>query len=249
MALRESAEAALLRQQKLSMLQEEYRTFLPFLIDFMIVLGFSVTPVQKLIAQFLEYGPLYRMVQAQRGQAKTTITAAYACWRLIHNPDMAVLIVSAGGKQANEISTLIVRMFMSWDVLECMRPDAAMGDRISVEAFDVHYTLKRLNKSPSVACTGITGNLQGKRAGLLIADDVESMKNSMTAVQREQLLLLTKDFTSICSTGDIIYLGTPQTTESIYNSLPGRGVLVRIWTGRFPNAEQEEAYGEQEPDG
>lgn len=245
MALRESAEAALLRQQKLALLQEEYSTFLPFLIDFMIVLGFSVTPVQKLIAQFLEYGPLYRMIQAQRGQAKTTITAAYACWRLIHDPNMAVLIISAGGKQANEISTLIVRMFQTWDVLECMRPDAAMGDRISVEAFDIHYNLKRLNKSPSVACTGITGNLQGKRAALLIADDVESAKNSMTAVQREQLLLLTKDFTSICSTGDIIYLGTPQTTDSIYNSLPGRGFTVRIWPGRFPNVEQAAAYGDQ----
>ncbi len=185
------------------------------------------------------------MVQAQRGQAKTTITAAYAIWRLIHNPDMAVLIISAGGKQANEISTLIVRSFMTWDVLECMRPDAAMGDRISVEAFDIHYNLKRLNKSPSVACTGVTGNLQGKRAGLLIADDVESAKNSITAVMREQLLNLTRDFTSICSTGDIIYLGTPQTTESIYSSLPGRGFTVRIWPGRFPNAEQIEAYGDQ----
>jgi len=227
------------------MLQQAYPTFLPFLIDFMVMLGFFVTPVQKLIAQFLEYGPLYRMVQAQRGQAKTTITAAYAIWRLIHDPNLAVLIISAGGKQANEISTLIVRAFQTWDVLECMRPDASMGDRISVEAFDVHYNLKRLNKSPSVACTGITGNLQGKRAGLLIADDVESAKNSLTAVMREQLLNLTRDFTSICSTGDIIYLGTPQTTESIYNSLPGRGFTVRIWPGRFPNAEQLEAYGDQ----
>lgn len=245
MALRESAEQELIRKQKLDMLQEAYPTFLPFLIDFMVMLGFFVTPVQKLIAQFLEYGPLYRMVQAQRGQAKTTITAAYAIWRLIHNPQLAVLIISAGGKQANEISTLIVRAFNSWDVLECMRPDQSMGDRASVEAFDIHYNLKTLNKSPSVACTGITGNLQGKRAGLLIADDVESAKNSMTAVMREQLMLLTKDFTSICSTGDIIYLGTPQTTESIYNSLPGRGFLVRIWPGRFPNAEQLEAYGDQ----
>nr|DAV55930.1 MAG TPA: Terminase large subunit [Caudoviricetes sp.] len=115
MALRESAQAEVLRKQKLDMLQEAYPTFLPFLIDFMIMLGFFVTPVQKLIAQFLEYGPLYRMVQAQRGQAKTTITAAYAIWRLIHDPNMAVLIISAGGKQANEISTLIVRVEMPED--------------------------------------------------------------------------------------------------------------------------------------
>ncbi len=245
MALRESPEKEAERLLELAALRDLYPTFLPFLIDFMVMLGFFVTPVQKLIAQFLEYGPLYRMVQAQRGQAKTTITAAYAIWRLIHDTNLAVLIVSAGGKQANEISTLIVRAFKSWDKLACMCPDASMGDRESVEAFDIHYNLKRLNKSPSVACTGITGNLQGKRAGLLIADDVESQKNSLTAVMRENLLNLTRDFTSICSTGDIIYLGTPQTTESIYNSLPGRGFTVRIWPGRFPNDEQLEAYGDQ----
>lgn len=245
MALRESAEREEQRLLELAALRDMYPTFLPFLIDFMVMLGFFVTPVQKLIAQFLEYGPLYRMVQAQRGQAKTTITAAYAIWRLIHDTNLAVLIISAGGKQANEISTLIVRSFKTWDKLACMCPDASMGDRESVEAFDVHYNLKRLNKSPSVACTGITGNLQGKRAGLLIADDVESQKNSLTAVMRENLLNLTRDFTSICSTGDIIYLGTPQTTESIYNTLPGRGFTVRIWPGRFPNAEQMEAYGDQ----
>lgn len=245
MALRESAENEEQRLLELAALRDMYPTFLPFLIDFMVMLGFFVTPVQKLIAQFLEYGPLYRMVQAQRGQAKTTITAAYAIWRLIHDTNLAVLIISAGGKQANEISTLIVRAFKTWDRLKCMCPDASMGDRESVEAFDVHYNLKRLNKSPSVACTGITGNLQGKRSGLLIADDVESQKNSLTAVMRENLLNLTRDFTSICSTGDIIYLGTPQTTESIYNSLPGRGFTVRIWPGRFPNDEQLEAYGDQ----
>ncbi len=241
----ESEELALLRQQKLILLQEHYSTFTPFLEDFMAELGFGVTPLQRLIGQFLEFGPQYRMIQAQRSQAKTTITAAYAVWRLIHDPNLVVLILSAGGKQANEISTLIVRAIGTIPVLECMRPDPAAGDRVSVEAFDLHHSLKRLNKSPSVACTGITGNLQGKRAGLLIADDVESQKNSMTAVMREQLLLLTKDFTSICTTGEIVYLGTPQTSESIYNSLPGRGFTVRIWPGRYPTKEQLPLYGDQ----
>ncbi len=245
MAGPESPESARLRQQQLMLLQEHYSTFYPFLEDFMAELGFGVTPIQKLIGQFLEYGPQYRMIQAQRSQAKTTITAAYAVWRLIHDPNLVVLILSAGGKQANEISTLIVRAIGTISVLECMRPDASAGDRISVEAFDLHHSLKTLNKSPSVACTGITGNLQGKRAGLLIADDVESQKNSMTAVMREQLLLLTKDFTSICTTGEIVYLGTPQTSESIYNSLPGRGFSVRIWPGRYPTKEQLPLYGDQ----
>lgn len=207
-------------------------------------LGFNTSPVQIDIGNFIAYGPRYLMVQAQRGQAKTTIAAAFAVYDLIHNPHHRVLILSAGGTQANEISTLIVRLIMTMDELECLRPDASNGDRTSVEAFDVHYTLKGVDKSPSVACVGITGNLQGKRADLLIPDDIESQKNSRTATMRELLLELTRDFTSICALGRIIYLGTPQSQESIYNTLPARGFTVRIWPGRYPNNEQLENYGD-----
>jgi len=244
MAIRESTEAGLARWKKIEFLQREYSEFSPFLDDCMDLLGFSTSPVQHDIGNFIAYGPQYLMVQAQRGQAKTTIAAIFAVWSLIHHPHHRVLILSAGGTQANEISTLIVRIIMNMEELECMRPDPTNGDRTSVEAFDVHYTLKGIDKSPSVSCIGITGNLQGKRADLLIPDDIESSKNSRTATMRELLLDLTRDFTSINSTGRILYLGTPQSIESIYNTLPARGFTVRIWTGRYPTFEQLENYGD-----
>lgn len=224
------------------MLQEHYSTFAPFLEDVMTELGFQTSDIQRDIGAWMEYGPQYIMVQAQRGQAKTTIAAAFAVWCLIHSPAHRILIISAGGTQAVEISTLIVRIIETLDVLECMRPDKLAGDRTSVEAYDVHHSLKGLDKSPSVACVGIDSNLQGKRADLLIPDDIESSKNSATPVQRAKLLHLTKDFTSINSTGRIIWLGTPQTMESIYNSLPSRGVHIRIWPGRYPTPTQAEHY-------
>jgi hypothetical protein len=242
---RESASEALVRWKKLHLLQDYYSEFIPFLHDVMALLGFHVSEIQEDIAKFIAYGPHYLMVKAQRGQAKTTIAAAYAVWCLIHNPSFRVLIVSAGGSQASDISTLIIRIIMSMDELECMRPDLRNGDRSSVEHFDVHYTLKGVDKSPSVKCLGITANLQGNRADLLLADDVESAKNSATAVMRAQLLHLTLDFTSICSTGRIIWLGTPQSEESIYMTLPGRGVTVRVWPGRYPTQAQLENYGDE----
>lgn len=241
--MKESREDALARWDALGELQAAYPHFTPFLHDMMQELGFGLTEIQAEIGQFLEHGPAYLMVQAQRGQAKTTITAIFAVWCLIHNPKLRVLIVSAGATQANEISTLIVKLIQSVDILECMRPDKTNGDRTSVEAFDLHYTLKGVDKSPSVACVGITSNLQGKRADLLIADDVESQKNSQTAVMRSQLLNIIRDFPSICSEGRIVYLGTPQSIESIYNTLPSSGFTVRIWPGRVPNAEQIKHYG------
>lgn len=241
--MKEGRDAALARWAKLEVLQRAYPHFKPFLIDMMLELGFSTTEIQAEIGDYLEHGPNYLMVQAQRGQAKTTITAIFAVWCLIHNPKLRVLIASAGSTQANEISTLVVKLIMSVDILEAMRPDRTNGDRTSVESFDVHYSLKGVDKSPSVACVGITSNLQGKRADLLIADDVESLKNSMTAVMRAQLLAILRDFPSIVSEGRIVYLGTPQSVESVYNTLPSSGFAVRIWPGRYPNAEQLKHYG------
>lgn len=233
------------RWADLSLLQEHYARFSDFYYDVSTeVLGYECTDIQLDIADFLEDGPLYRMIQAQRGQAKTTITACYAVWRLIHNPKTRVLIISAGDNMATQIAYWIVQIIMNMPELACLRPDSGEGDRASVKAFDVHHTLKGFDKSPSVACLGITANMQGYRADVLIADDIESAKNSQTATQRERINHLTKDFTSICSNGDIIYLGTPQNNDSVYNSLPSRGFKIRIWPGRYPTAEELPNYRE-----
>ena len=243
MKAREGVLLAQARWAQLELVQQHYASFVPFLEDVMDELGFSTTEIQKDIGGYIAYGPQYLMVQAQRSQAKTTIAAAFAVWYLMHSPAGRVLIVSAGGDQATDIATLIVRIIMNMDVLQCMRPDKSAGDRTSVEGFDIHHSLKGIDKSASVDCIGIDANLQGRRADLLIPDDIESSKNSATPTQRAKLLHLTKDFTSINQSGRIIWLGTPQTMESIYNSLPARGVVTRIWPGRYPTTAQREHYG------
>lgn len=243
MAQRETVEQALERWRKLELIQEHYEEFEDFLRDVIEdLMGFNCSDVQVDIGQYIAHGPQYRMVQAQRGQAKTTIAAAYAVWKLIHNPKHRILIVSAGDTQATEIANWIIQIINNMDELECMRPDRANGDRASVEAYDIHYSLKGAEKSPSVACMGITANMQGKRADTLLSDDIESQKNSATPVQRDRLILLSKDFTSICKSGEIIYLGTPQTIDSVYNTLPGRGYDIRIWPGRYPTPKERPEY-------
>lgn len=227
------------------LLQEAYPDFVSFATDGMAFLGFDLTWMQADIAEYMQTGPRLRMVMAQRGEAKSTLAALYAVWRIIHDPRTRVLIVSGGETQASEVATLTVRLMMTWDILECLRPDKTAGDRTSTASFDVHYALKGLDKSPSVACVGITSNLPGKRADLLIPDDIETTKNGLTVTQRQMLLQLSKEFSSICTHGDILYLGTPQSKDSIYNSLPGRGFNIRIWPGRYPTNDELEKYGDR----
>ncbi|WP_337130215.1 hypothetical protein, partial [Staphylococcus aureus] len=90
---------------------------------------------------------------------------------------------------------------------------------------------------------GIFGQLQGNHVSLLIADDVETTSNGSSPANRNRIHTLTKEFAAIANDGaEILYLGTPQTQDSIYNSLPQRGFDVRIWPGRYPTPEEEERY-------
>jgi len=245
MAEQESPQLALSRWDDIHALQEFYPNFRDFLYDgITYLMGFTCTDIQMDIADYMEgeKNP-FKMVQAQRSQAKTTIAAFRAVFRLMHDPTHRVLIFSAGSTMASEISGWIIQIIMGWDILKPMRPDRQAGDRAGVESFDIHHSLKGPEKSPSVKCLGIESNMQGSRSDLLIADDIESGKNSRTPVQRDKLLEYTRDFTSICATGEILYLGTPQSGDSIYNTLPGRGFSIRIWPGRYPTADELPGYG------
>ena len=184
----------------------------------MLYLGFKLSEIQADIAEYMQAGQAKRMVQAQRGQAKSTLAALYCIWRLILNPSARILIVSGGERQASDVALLIIRIIQNWSILCWLRPDTAKGDRTSVSAFDVHYSLKGIDKSASVSCVGITANLQGMRADFILADDIETQRNSMTQTERDKLLLLTKEFAAICISGEIMYLGTPQTKDSVYRS-------------------------------
>lgn len=69
------------------------------------------------------------------------------------------------------------------------------------------------------------------------ADDVEAPNNSATADLREKLLKAVKEFEAILTPkpeSQIIYLGTPQTEESIYNKLRKTGFDCKIWTAEVP---------------
>ena len=100
MAQRETAKEALQRFDKLKVLQDHYagkaggRLFLKDVIEGL--MGFVCTDLQIDIWDYIAYGPQYGMVQAQRGQAKTTITAIFAVFCLIHKPEWRILIISAG---------------------------------------------------------------------------------------------------------------------------------------------------------
>ena len=117
----ELKQEALVRWDKLEALQKEYDHFEPFLIDVMEdLMGFNCSDIQIDIGAYLEHGPQYLMVQAQRSQAKSTIVAIYAVWCLVHDPKYRILVISAGGDVALEIANWIIQMYIIIRIIETL---------------------------------------------------------------------------------------------------------------------------------
>jgi len=215
----------------LESLQQDFKLFLQALwgqLDLP-----SPTRAQYAIADYLQHGPKRLQIQAFRGVGKSWITGAFVLWTLFNNPEKKIMIISASKERADNMSIFLQKLIIETPWLVHLRPksDDARWSRIS---FDVNCSP---HQAPSVKSVGITGQLTGSRADLMILDDIEVPGNSMTEMMREKLLQLCTEAESILTPKQdsrIMYLGTPQTTFTIYRKLAERNYRPFVWPARVP---------------
>ena len=215
----------------LTALQSDFKLFLQALWDQLDLP--QPTRAQYAIADYLQSGPKRLQIQAFRGVGKSWITGAFVLWSLFNNPEKKIMIISASKERADNMSIFLQKLIIETPWLKHLRPksDDARWSRIS---FDV---LCSPHQAPSVKSVGITGQMTGSRADLMILDDIEVPGNSMTELMREKLLQLCTEAESILTPKDdsrIMYLGTPQTTFTVYRKLAERNYRPFIWPSRYP---------------
>ena len=215
----------------LKALQGDFKLFLQALWDQLDLP--SPTRAQYAIADYLQSGPKRLQIQAFRGVGKSWITGAFVLWTLFNDAEKKIMIISASKERADNMSIFLQKLIIETPWLKHLRPksDDARWSRIS---FDV---LCSPHQAPSVKSVGITGQLTGSRADLMILDDIEVPGNSMTELMREKLLQLCTEAESILTPEDdsrIMYLGTPQTTFTVYRKLAERNYRPFVWPARYP---------------
>ena len=193
----------------------------------------SPTRAQYAIADYLQHGPKRLQIQAFRGVGKSWITGAFVLWTLFVNKEKKIMIISASKERADNMSIFLQKLIIETPWLSHLRPKSedARWSRVS---FDV---LCSPHQAPSVKSVGITGQLTGSRADLMILDDIEVPGNSMTELMREKLLQLCTEAESILTPKEdsrIMFLGTPQTTFTVYRKLAERSYKPFVWTARYP---------------
>ena len=199
------------------------------------------TRAQFAIADYLQHGPKRLQIQAFRGVGKSWITGAFVLWTLFKDKERKIMIISASKERADNMSIFLQKLIIETPWLMHLRPksDEARWSRIS---FDV---LCSPHQAPSVKSVGITGQLTGSRADLMVLDDIEVPGNSMTELMREKLLQLCTEAESILtpkSDSRICYLGTPQTVFTVYRKLAERNYRPFVWPSRYPRKDKLTKY-------
>ena len=226
-------------ENSLVLLQQDFKLFLQALWAELHLP--SPTRAQYAIADYLQNGPKRLQVQAFRGVGKSWITGAFVLWTLFNDPERKVMIISASKERADNMSIFLQKLIIDTPWLKHLQPksDDSRWSRIS---FDVNCSP---HQAPSVKSVGITGQLTGSRADLMILDDVEVPGNSLTEFMREKLLQLCTEAESILtpkSDSRIMYLGTPQTTFTIYRRLAERNYRPLVWPARYPRQDKLSKY-------
>ena len=193
----------------------------------------SPTRAQYAIADYLQFGPKRLQIQAFRGVGKSWITGAFVLWTLFNDPEKKIMIISASKERADNMSIFLQKLIIETPWLSHLRPksDDSRWSRIS---FDVNCSP---HQAPSVKSVGITGQLTGSRADIMILDDIEVPGNSLSETMREKLLQLCTEAESILTPKEdsrIMFLGTPQTTFTVYRKLAERAYKPFVWPARYP---------------
>lgn len=190
------------------------------------------TPIQYEIAEYMQSGDKRAIIEGFRGVGKSWICSAFVVHQLLLDPTKNILVVSASKTRADDFSTFTLRLIHEMPLLAHLKPHDKQ--RFSKISFDVGPA--PASHAPSVKSLGITSQLTGSRADLIVADDVEVPNNSATQGMRDKLAEQIKEFDSILKPEDeskIIFLGTPQCEDTVYNKLSERGYKTRIWTCRY----------------
>ncbi len=186
------------------------------------------TKIQYEIANYMQGGDRRVIIEGFRGVGKSWICSAYVVHQLLLDPSKNILVVSASKTRADDFSTFTLRLIHELPLLAHLRPNDKQ--RYSKISFDVGPA--PASHAPSVKSLGITSQLTGSRADIIVADDVEVVSNSATQGMRDKLGEQVKEFDAILKPDDdskVLFLGTPQSEDTIYNKLAERGYIKRIW--------------------
>ena len=205
---------------------EDFRTHLDFSFKYL-GLG-EPTAKQYAMAYRLQAGTRNFILQAGRGDGKSVIMAAYVSWLLLKDPNITILILSAAADRAIKFVSQVRMVLTQVPYMQFLEPQEF--DKDSAFGFNVHVRTK-FSQDLSVTARGITSQITGLHADVIVCDDIEIPENSDSPQSREKLWDRCLELENVINKHDqamVRFLGTPQSKDSVYNRLGGIYKIIKF---------------------
>ena len=169
------------------------------------------------MAQWLEWswerGDTRLLLMAFRSAGKSTIVGLFAAWLLYCNNDLRILVLAADFSLAKKMVHNVKRILEKHPLTQDIKPKNA--EQWASDRFTVNRMIEL--RDPSMLAKGITSNITGSRADIVICDDVEVPNTCDTPDKREELRnrLGEMEYVLVPS-GTQLYVGTPHHYNTIY---------------------------------
>lgn len=154
------------------------------------------------------------VLTAFRGAGKSTLVAILCAWRLLCRTDYRILVLSADEGLASRMVTQIRSIIEKHSLTSQLIPKPAS----SWSKYSLRVQNNSIWRDDSVVAQGITGNITGMRADLIIVDDVETPKTVISKHSEKSLRQRLSELEYIVTPkGNILLIGTPHSAKSLYN--------------------------------
>lgn len=157
------------------------------------------------------------LLMAFRNAGKSTIVGLFCAWALARNPATRIMVLAADQALARKMVRNTKRIVERHPLTEGLKPKRA--DQWAADQFTVNRDSEL--RDPSMLARGITSNVTGSRADIIICDDVEVPNTCDTAPKREDLRERLGEIDYVLVPGGLtLYVGTPHTHCSLYAKTP-----------------------------
>ena len=179
--------------------------------------GISTPKFHLEMAQWLEHAwdqkNMRLLLMAFRGAGKSTIIGLFAAWLLYHKADLRLLVLAADFNLAKKMVRNVKRIIERHPLTLGLRPDNP--DQWASDRFTIRREM--VSRDPSMQAKGVSSNITGTHADIVICDDVEVPNTSGSAEKREDLRQRLNEIPYVLSSGGMqLYVGTPHDYFSIY---------------------------------
>ena len=207
--------------------------------------------IHRRIARWLmarrEAGDRRLLLMAFRGCGKSTLIGLWCAWLLLNNPSTRILVVAADAQLATRMVATVRRILESHPLCAELLPD--VPENWAADRFTV--ARPGALRDPSMLAQGISGNITGARADVIICDDIEVAGNCDTPGKREALRERLAELEFILTPGGtILFVGTPHCEESLYRDPKHEDAFLRSYrrlTLPIMNAAGASAWPERFP--